>query len=241
MLKTNLFLLALLALVSTLKSQNVWLKGYIGVRAGPQFNLRGNLNPYDIFIDYPSSSSFLLMPAVAVENRKGNFWEIGATIRMNKNDDEYSPVQVPPNDSVQFVNLGETKLINLESCFEYNYQLYKQSARRWKTYLGWVINPYWSKYTFTPQQSYLFPMENYVAGADLGIIPRAQLELNSRLRLDMNVCFFLFSADYGHAYLGNPAFTDEQQNSGLFDIGVFEKFWLRIGLAWKISSKTVEN
>jgi len=241
MLKNQLLLFAILLSVETLESQNVWLKGYAGVRSGPQFDLHDNLDPNDIFIAYRASSSLFLMPAVAVENQKGNFWEIGVAWQGHSNKNEYSIVRVPPNDSVQLVDLGETKFINREGDFEFNYRLYKNSESRWKTFLGWSINPYWSKYTFTPIQPYLFPRENYVAGADFGIIPRTQYDLTSKLRLDINACFFAFSANYEHAYWGNPAFTEPQQNSGLFDIGIFEKFWLRVGLAWKILNKKIEN
>lgn len=233
--KRFLLLVSFLITSFGLKSQSTWLKGFVGVRSGPEFYLRQNLNPEDIYIDYQASSSLLLMPAVAYENRKGNFWEIGVAWQGHKDDDEYSIVQVPPDDSVQMVDLGETKYHNLETYFDFNYRLFKQTEGRWKTYLGWSINPYWSKFTFTPMQPYLFERENYVAGADFGVIPRANYDLTSKLRLDLNICFFVFSANYEHTFWGNPSFSEQQQNSSLFDIGMFEKFWMRIGLSWKIT------
>lgn len=240
---SNIYLLLLPFLVTfhTLEGQSISLKAYGGISSGPKYDLHKGTDLKDIAVQYRNSSSAFFMPAVALETRKGNFLEIGISLQTSNTNHELSALRVPPSDSLRFVDLGATKWKSLQGQFEFNYRLRKNSTNPWRPSLGGSINPHYSTFIFQSYHSYIFPRENYVVGADLGFIPRIQYDWTSNFSLDLNACFFVASFDFEHSYVGNPSLTKRQSESGFYSFSLLEKYWLRVGLSWKIWGKTAKE
>ncbi len=177
------------------------------------------------------------MPALALETKNGNFLELGFTWSKIKEDHVYAPKEVPPSDSIQIVDLGNTTGSSYDAVLEYNFQLSKKDAGRWKTFLGLTLNPHWSKLDFTPHQTYLYPQKAYFTGAHWGMVPRIQFRCTKNIFLDLNAALYVISTNYEHTRNEDPALTINSQTNSIFEVALLKQYWLRVGIAWKIWGK----
>jgi hypothetical protein len=220
--------------LSPLKSQSVWLKGYVGMGREPRLQLFHNLEP-NVYINYTDrNTSGIATPAIVLENKSGNFWELGFSWENRKASNNYTGMRVPPSDSIQSVDLGATTYKNFEAELAYNFAFKRNKDHRWKSFMGLAINPHRSAFDYTTHQSYLYSGQSSVTGVHWGLIPRIQYHLTKKLVVDFNAALFVVSTNYVHTRIENPALTERQQTNSIFEVDLLQQYWLRVGLAWKI-------
>ena len=230
--------------LTSLQSQNLWLKGYVGVAHAPRLNLSSNFNPNNIFVNEQGQSFLVAIPAIALELKGKDFWEMGAFWKGKKSKQADGLVAVPPADSIQYLNYGETTSKSLEVHVEYNISVTENKEKRLQTFIGFSFNPRWAHFDFKSSKSYIYSAEANILGAGFGIVPRLQYALKNGLKLDLNLAINALNAQYNTSARRNPALTTRQQESRIFEVGYFNGYALRAGLAWKIRTKktaTVTN
>ncbi|MFN0173254.1 MAG: hypothetical protein ACKVU0_01310 [Saprospiraceae bacterium] len=226
-----------------LNSQNIWLKGYVGISRAEQLTLIKSLDPDLISIYYRSNAYGFFMPALVVENRRNsNFWEVGFYWAKSNAANNFSALRVPPSDSIQLVDLGEHKFKTRDLQIDYNLKLNNGWGNKWEMFLGFAVNPHWSIFGFKPHQNYIFPMRGSELGVKLGLVPRIQYQLTKNIIVDFNASLSVFSADYKSSTEEDPALTPRQQSNSLIEFDFLNKYAIRFGLAYKIfRSKTEQN
>lgn len=238
------FLGAILLFLSvlSLQGQSIWIKGYGGIGRGPYYDLSSYLTPESVWIRSGSEGYGFLMPAIVLKNSKNdNFWEIGGTGWRNNSPNISELLRVPPGDSLQFIDVGAVKSSQLQLALEYNTRIMIGLGNKWSAYLGFALNPHWSKFDFKSHRSFVFSSEASTIGLDLGLVPRLQYQWTKNLVLDFNAGLFLLSADYETSALRNPALTLNQQTSTLIEFSYLERLWVRVGLAYRIFGSTEDQ
>lgn len=225
MLYRQLPVILFLIFYNSAEGQRFWVKGYGGLRAGPQLDLFYNVDPDAIFIVSRNAGTFLWMPALVFENPKENFLEIGFSWRSHRVASNEFVILPPSATSVQLVDLGAIKRFGVAVDCGFNYKVHQSTDDRWNLFFGWTVNPFWDEFEFTPRHDYLYAQKNYETGINWGFIPRLQFNWLPNLRVDMNACLFAFSTYFEHT-------QREQFDTGNFALDFFKRTWVRAGLSW---------
>jgi len=242
MQKVFLIPVLLLLAIPSIQSQRIWIKGYGGLGRGPYYDLSSYNTPESVGIRSYSEGYGFLMPAIVLKNSKNdNFWEIGGTGWRNNSPNISELLRVPPGDSLQFIDVGAVKSSQIQLALEYNTRIMLGLGNKWSAYLGFALNPHWTKYDFTSHRSFIYSREATRVGLDLGVVPRLQYQWTKNLVLDFNASLFLFSNAYESSAVRNPALTLNQQTNSLFEFGYLERLWVRVGLAYRIFGSTEDQ
>ena len=175
------------------------------------------------------------------ENSKQNFWEIGFYGNKHKINNSYAFLKAPFTGSYEFIDRGATKQLEIQAQFKYNYRIFKETSGRWKPYIGWAVNPYWSEFNFTSHQPYLLSQKKAEYGISAGFIPRLQFNWTSRLTVDFNACMYLITQSLEHSYINNTALTERQNTTDTFVGDILQKYSLRVGLSYQLGKPKNEN
>lgn len=230
----HILLITFVLVSHTLLGQGLSVKGYLGMRAMPSYWLYTPLNPQSVSVLYNTDASVMAMVALAFENAKGNFGEIGFTSQSNKNGLVFSAFRLPPNDSLVFVDAGTERLSSLNAYLEYSWLLKTHGTTPWQLYLGCTVDLGRMEYDFTPLVPYLYAQEHNTLWLRLGLVPRAQYAISPNLQLDMSISAFVLNYEREHSRIYNPALTPNQQKFDVNKTSFMPQYWLRAGLAWRI-------
>lgn len=226
--------ICLLFALNTLKSQSLWVKGYVGITNEPELTLIKSLDPRFIYVQNRSNSRFFAMPSIVFELNEKSFLELGFTWSNRSNNQIFSILNVPPNDSVAGVALGDTKSSLFGMQFDYNQRFSKNEQKRWQTFVGLSLNIHKSKFDFMSDLPYVISTKADYVGAKIGIVPRAQFQWTKNLLLDISGNLFLFSGEHqktmGYGTVGTFL-------GSLVEFNFLSGFYLRVGLAWRIGEK----
>lgn len=225
-----------------LSGQSLWVKGYAGLGRAPFYHLRKSLDLDNIYIENRSPGYGLLMPAIAIQNRKRNiFFEISVDWQKSNRGDVSATVRMPPSDSLQFVNLGSVEHKYFDLQIEFNHKILENKTSRWKPYLGFALNPSWGSYDFQSKIGQVFSKEVSRVGANLGVIPRLQFQWTENWSLDFNAAIFLFSINYESSALRNPLLNSNQQTNSLFEFDFLSKNLIRVGVSYKLFGTNIKT
>jgi hypothetical protein len=70
-------------------------------------------------------------------------------------------------------------------------------------------------------------------GINLGVSPRIIFQANKRFLFDLSLKLPMLSYRYTIQDYNNPALTEQQQISKVFDFGMFDGMMLRLGIGWR--------
>ena len=242
-----LFILSFVAFTHT-NAQSIALKVYGGVRSESEYRFRGDLlgawprepENSNIQIYNIKSETGFVLPAIAIQQANGNFWELSFSSK-GRYDQTQSYYQYDTGGAMNAkggIQYGQAKGSGFNAQLEYNIMLRKnQGNLKWRPFLGTLFNVTASSMTFTPNYGDLFARERKKKGAGLGFVPRIQYLISDNLFLDFSATFFVLAVDLEHSADRNPVLTTEQQENDVFNAEIFGKYWLRVGLGWKIPLK----
>ncbi|MCC6280709.1 MAG: hypothetical protein IT262_08920 [Saprospiraceae bacterium] len=241
-------LILLFIVFPSLNAQSIALKGYGGIRSEKEYRFYGDMlgawprepENNNIQIYTIKSESGFIMPAIVIQQANGNFWELSFSSK-GKYDQTQSYYQYDTGGAMNAkggIQYGQAKGSGFDAQLEYNIMLRKnQENLKWRPFLGALLNVTSSSMTFTPNYGDLFTREKKKKGAGLGFIPRMQYLIGDNLFLDFSATFFVFAVDLEHSANRNPVLTTEQQENDVLESDIFGKYWLRVGIGWKIPLK----
>jgi len=230
--------ICLLFALNTLKSQSLWVKGYLGITREPQLTLVRSLDPRFIYVQDVNESRLFAMPAIAYELNKKSFLELGVTWGTKNNPSNFAVLYIPPNDSLAGINLGDSRFSRFGVQLDYNYRFSKYENNRWQTFIGVAMNFHQSSFDFTSKLPYVSSRTTDYYGAKIGIVPRAQYRWTNNLLLDISMALFVLDAE---RQKDSVTGATGPFSSNILRIDGVNGYYFRVGLAWKIAGKTESN
>jgi hypothetical protein len=213
-------------------AQSTWVKGYLVASQAPKYVLESS--PNSIFIVSRAKSAIQWMAAVERRGKNGNLLELGLNVFGRQRSQYPVKVIVPPNFTLETIDAGATKSFGLDLSVEYSLLLFEGMAKGLNGYLGFALNSGYAQFELEPHQSSVFPANSQQYWGNLGLVPRMQLELGKRMKLDFNIALFLLDAYYNKDAVENPVLTVSQQRNASLDIAFGQKAWFRLGLGYRL-------
>jgi hypothetical protein len=160
-------------------------------------------------------------------------WEMSFSGVIQPKIDVYSAYQ----DSVSSNTLGKMSIIDLGLTMEYGFNIgpvCDPSKNRNSFFMSVFMNPLYQQFRFSnPIRSIDFDQSFQQMGINLGVSPRIIFQANKRFLFDLSLKLPMLSYRYTIQDYNNPALTEQQQISKVFDFGMFDGMMLRLGIGWR--------
>ncbi len=247
-MKHLFFLASLLLACGPVQAQSIGLKVYGGLRSESEYRFIGDdfgyapqlPNNKNMRVQSDVRQSLFVMPALAFEQKNGNFAEI-SFVSKNASSGTAIFFQVDTSTTPRTSTLlvyGAARNKGFDLQLGYHFRLNRKcESGYWRPSLGALLNFSNSSFTFTPQLGDIYARERTTRGVSLGFVPSIKYLITDQWFLDFNATFFVFTVDLEHSADRNPLLTPRQQESDLISFGLFEKYWLRVGAGWQIPLK----
>jgi hypothetical protein len=220
-------------------AQSTWVKGYVVAGQGPRYVLESN--PRGIFIVNRTKFAVHWVAALERQEKSGNLLEVGLHVFGRQKSQYPVTVILPPNFVAETIDAGTTKSFGLDLNLEYSLLLFDDLGAGLNGYLGFALNSGYAQFKLNSHQSSVFSANEHQYWGNLGVVPRLQMGLGKRLKLDFNAALFLLGASHEASRTKNPALTLSQQKSTLLSINLLQKAWLRLGLGYRLGKDKVDK
>lgn len=176
-------------------------------------------------------------PSIGFNLPNGNYHEFGISrLLINKTDNVSYSIDDSAGQSNLLVSGDITTDLLIDLRYEYNFMLLKKkSESKLRPFLGFSVDPYFSRKRFNPKISTSFPMNENKLGATFSVIPRLVYNINERLFLDLNIPLPIADINLTSIRLDKPDLSINERTTSTIILGAFPaKFLIRFGIGIKI-------
>lgn len=242
-MKNGILLFSLLILIKISFSQNTNLDYKNAIKISNLSTFDKTYNPINVNDTstknlYTTKTTVqILHPTVAFQwkAKKNNFHEIELTNFSISKVETKTEIINDTTHTQQTINAGNLRTIAIGMRYEYIWNFNKSKDTKWVTSLGFGINPYYQKSSYSPIVSTSFASSDSYAGIKTFLTPRITYYLLPKLFIDVNIPICITEAYIHTNKNDNPTIESNLRTISSIDFAEFPKVYSgRIGIGLKL-------